>query len=72
MIERRSRTRRFFEIELPALALVAVALGPYVWMAITSIKPDAEIARFPVVYWPDNPTPICSRARAFRRTCSTR
>jgi multiple sugar transport system permease protein len=56
MIERRSRARRFFEIELPALALVAVALAPYVWMAITSIKPDADIARFPVVYWPDNPT----------------
>jgi multiple sugar transport system permease protein len=56
MIERRSRARRFVEIELPALLLVVVALAPYVWMAITSIKPDADIARFPVVYWPENPT----------------
>ena len=36
MIERRSRARRFVEIELPALLLVVVALAPYVWMAITS------------------------------------
>jgi multiple sugar transport system permease protein len=56
MIERRSRLRRFLEIELPALLLVVVALAPYVWMAITSVKPDSDIARFPVVYWPEAPT----------------
>ena len=42
MIERRSRIRRFFEIELPAILLVILALAPYVWMAITSIKPTVE------------------------------
>ncbi len=56
MIERRSRLRRFLEIELPALFLVVVAVAPYVWMAVTSIKPDGDIARFPVVYWPEAPT----------------
>ena len=67
MIERRSRARRFVEIELPALLLVVVALAPYVWMAITSIKPDAEIARFPIVYWPENPT-LGHYADLFART----
>jgi len=67
MIERRSRLRRALEIELPALALVIVALAPYAWMALTSIKPDAEIARFPVVYWPDAPT-LSHYADLFRRT----
>ncbi len=58
MIDRRSRTQRFFEIELPAAILIVIALAPYAWMAITSIKPTADIARFPVVYWPDEPTLI--------------
>jgi multiple sugar transport system permease protein len=56
MIDRRSRARRLLEIELPALLLVIVALAPYAWMALTSIKPTSDIARFPIVYWPDAPT----------------
>jgi len=56
MIDRRSTIRRFAEIEIPALLLVAVALAPYAWMVLTSIKPTVEIAKFPVVYWPDAPT----------------
>ena len=39
MIERRSRTRRLFEVELPVLLIVLFALAPYAWMVLTSIKP---------------------------------
>jgi multiple sugar transport system permease protein len=56
VIDRRSPVRRFAEIEIPALLLVAIALAPYAWMVVTSIKPTVEIAKFPVVYWPDAPT----------------
>jgi multiple sugar transport system permease protein len=56
MIDRRSRTRRFFEVELPVLAIVAFALLPYIWMIITSFKPNAELTRWPVQYLPSDPT----------------
>lgn len=56
MIDRRSRTRRFLEVELPVLAIVAFALLPYIWMIITSFKPNAELTRWPVQYLPSDPT----------------
>jgi multiple sugar transport system permease protein len=34
---------------LGAAALVAFALGPLVWQALTSLKPEAEVARLPPV-----------------------
>jgi multiple sugar transport system permease protein len=52
MIENRSRPRRILEVELPVLVLIVFALLPYVWMIITSLKPDTEIALRPVTYWP--------------------
>jgi multiple sugar transport system permease protein len=52
MIDRRSRTRRILEVELPVLAIVAFALAPYAWMILTSLKTEHEIIRFPVTYWP--------------------
>jgi multiple sugar transport system permease protein len=52
MIDRRSRTRKLFEVELPALAIVLFAVAPYVWMALTSLKTDADIAASPVRYLP--------------------
>jgi multiple sugar transport system permease protein len=67
MIDRRSPVRRFAEIEIPALLLVAIALAPYAWMVLTSIKPTIEIAKFPVVYWPDTPT-LSHYADLFART----
>ena len=42
MVARRSRLRRLVTLDLPLLAIIAFALGPYVWMFITSIKPDAD------------------------------
>jgi multiple sugar transport system permease protein len=52
MIDGRSRTRRFLEVELPILVIIAFALAPYLWMVITSIKPQAELSVWPVQYLP--------------------
>lgn len=52
MIERRSRLARVVQVEIPVLLIVLFALAPYAWMVITSFKPNEEIARWPVEYWP--------------------
>jgi multiple sugar transport system permease protein len=52
MIDRRSRTHRLLETELPALLIVIFAVAPYLWMVLTSLKPEADIAAFPVRYLP--------------------
>jgi multiple sugar transport system permease protein len=56
MIDRRSRLRRIVEIEIPILVIVAFALAPYVWMILTSIKPDTDITAFPLRYLPSHVT----------------
>jgi len=56
MIERRSRLRKFVEVEIPALAIVAFALGPYLWMFLTSLKSEADIAAWPVRWLPTSVT----------------
>ena len=56
MIERRSRLRRVVEVELPAALIVLFALAPYAWMILTSVKPNADLAVFPVRYWPSEAT----------------
>ncbi len=56
MIDRRSAARRFIEVELPVLVILAFALAPYAWMVLTSIKPQAELATWPVQYLPRNAT----------------
>lgn len=56
MIDRRSLPRRMLEVELPVLAIVIFALGPYVWMVLTSLKSNADIAAFPVRYLPSEVT----------------
>jgi multiple sugar transport system permease protein len=56
MIDRRSRTRRILEIELPVLVIVAFALAPYAWMVLTSIKPATDLSIWPVRYLPSQPT----------------
>ena len=56
MIDRRSAARRFIEVELPVLFILAFALAPYAWMVLTSIKPQAELATWPVHYLPRNAT----------------
>jgi multiple sugar transport system permease protein len=56
MRDRRSATRRFLEVELPVLVILAFALAPYAWMVLTSIKPQAELSLWPVRYLPENAT----------------
>ncbi|MGV3651550.1 MAG: carbohydrate ABC transporter permease, partial [Devosia sp.] len=56
MIDRRSRTRRLLEVELPILLIVVFALAPYAWMVLTSIKPSADITARPLQYLPSTIT----------------
>lgn len=56
MIDRRSRLRRALEVEIPILLIVIFALAPYVWMVLTSIKPDADIVARPLRYLPSSVT----------------
>jgi multiple sugar transport system permease protein len=56
MIDRRSTPRRLIETELPVLLIVLFAISPYLWMVLTSLKPEAEIGAFPVRYWPSAAT----------------
>ena len=53
MRDSRSPLQRLFELHLPLLLIVLFALGPYVWMMMTSIKTNADIGAWPVRYWPD-------------------
>ena len=47
MIGRRSPLVRLLTIEIPILAIIAFAIGPYLWMVLTSIRPDADLTQFP-------------------------
>ena len=44
MIDRRTRLRRLLEIELPILFILMFALAPYLWMVLTSVKPNEAIS----------------------------
>jgi len=56
MIRRRSLTRRLIQVEIPVLLVLAFALAPFVWMLLTSIKPNADLSQFPVRYLPSGST----------------
>ncbi|WP_366657864.1 carbohydrate ABC transporter permease [Fodinicurvata sp. EGI_FJ10296] len=43
-----SRLRRFMITDLPVLAIIAFALGPYIWMAMTSFTQQEDLLRFGV------------------------
>lgn len=67
MIDRRSRLRRFVEVEIPVLAILAFALAPYAWMLLTSLKPQAELTQSPITYLPRAVT-FDHYAELFQRT----
>ena len=48
MIRRRSFARNLIQVEIPVLLVLAFALAPFVWMLLTSIKPNADLSQFPV------------------------
>lgn len=52
----RTTAQRLLQIELPALIIILFALAPYLWMILTSIKPQVELAEWPVRYWPKQAT----------------
>jgi len=56
MINRRSRLRQLLQVEIPVLIVLAFALAPFVWMLLTSVKPNADLAVFPVQYLPSRLT----------------
>lgn len=56
MIDRRSALTRFWQVELPVLAIVLFAIGPYLWMVLTSLKSEGDIAAVPVRYLPTEVT----------------
>jgi multiple sugar transport system permease protein len=56
MTDRRSPATRVFAIHLPAALIVLFALLPYAWMILTSLKPQADIAAFPVRWLPSSIT----------------
>lgn len=56
MIRRRSFARNLIQVEIPVLLVLAFALAPFVWMLLTSIKPNADLSQFPVRYLPSRTT----------------
>lgn len=43
MVQKRSVVRRIFLLHLPMLAIVAFALGPYLWMLATSLTQESKL-----------------------------
>jgi multiple sugar transport system permease protein len=56
MSEPRSSLRRLVQVEIPVLIVLAFALAPFCWMLLTSVKPNADLAAFPVRYLPSRLT----------------
>lgn len=53
---RRSALQTFVQVEVPVLLILAFALAPFAWMLLTSVKPTADLALFPVRYLPSRLT----------------
>jgi multiple sugar transport system permease protein len=56
MIDTRSPAKRLVELHVPVALILTFALFPYLWMLLTSLKPAAEAAAWPVRYWPSRLT----------------
>ncbi len=67
MARKRTRLRSFLTVELPLIAIILFAIGPYVWMFITSVKPESELFTSQVIYWTAHPT-LASYERLFQHT----
>lgn len=46
------RLRRLFGTELPMAAILVFALAPFVWMTLSSLRPDAELTETPIRLFP--------------------
>jgi len=56
MVDRRTRFARILQVEIPILLITGFAIGPYLWMVLTSVKPDADITQWPLRYLPSRIT----------------
>jgi multiple sugar transport system permease protein len=50
---RPSFARRLLTLHLPMAAIVAFALGPYLWMLLTSVRPEATLFTPERTLWPE-------------------
>lgn len=53
---RRARSGRQWWIYTLLLAGLVLAVAPFLWMVLSSVKPDAEVRQVPPTWWPENPT----------------
>ena len=56
MRQRRGRIRLLLGTEIPVVAMVAFALLPWLWMMLSSIRPERELTTTPIVLWPQTLT----------------
>lgn len=70
---RKSTLRRILTVDLPMVLILVFTLGPYLWMALTSLTAEDKLfTRGPSVFdlvW--ETTPGSSPTWASRATCST-
>jgi multiple sugar transport system permease protein len=52
----RRRIRRLLGTELPVLVILAFGLGPFVWMVLSSLRPERDLTRTPIAIWPSTLT----------------
>lgn len=55
-IKRRRAALRLLFIWTASVIVMAVALAPFVWLVLTSLKPEKDIFKAVFEYWPSNPT----------------
>lgn len=63
----RRRIVRLLGTELPAALILVFALGPWVWMMLSSLRPDRELTHSPIALWPDQLT-LAHHIELLRRT----
>jgi len=52
------RIRLFLGTELPVLAFLVFAILPWFWMLLSSVRPERELLRSPILLWPETLTLI--------------
>ncbi len=62
-----TRLNRLLGTELPVVLILGFALLPWIWMMLSSIRPDAELTRSPIALWPHQLT-LIHHIELLRRT----
>ncbi len=62
-----NRLRRLLGTEFPVAIILAFALLPWVWMMLSSIRPDSELTHSPIALWPHQLT-LIHHIELLRRT----